>query len=138
MSEENQEQKTEEEKIKSCEGCDGKCCRYVAMEIDTPETLEDFENIKWYVCHKNVYVYVEEDGTWNIEFESRCKFLDENNLCSIYKNRPKICREYSQDECPFHNEYKEIFRFESIEDVDNYIKKIFNKGLHVIPDENPH
>ncbi len=121
--------------IKTCNECDGKCCKYVAIEIDVPETLEDFENIKWYVCHENVHVYVEEDGSWNIEFITPCRHLDENNRCTYYKKRPTICREYNQEECHFHNGYVEIFSFRKIQDVEEYIEKVFNKGLHKIPDE---
>lgn len=120
---------------KTCEGCNGKCCRYVAIEIDCPEDLEDFENIKWYVCHKNTNVYVEEDGTWNLEFLTPCEFLDENSKCTIYERRPKICREFNTDECPHYNNYKELFSFKRIEDVEEYIEKIFKKGLHKVPEE---
>ena len=119
----------------TCDGCDGKCCKYVVIEIDVPESLEDFENIKWYVAHKNLVVFVGDDGTWNLEIITTCKHLDEKNRCSIYETRPKICREYSEDDCPFHNEYVETQRFESIKDVEEYIEKIFKTGLHVVPKE---
>jgi hypothetical protein len=126
---------------RTCEGCDGACCKYVAMEIDVPENLEDFENIRWYVAHKNVSVYVEEDGTWNIEFTTPCSYLV-NGKCSIHEDivkgkirRPTICKEFSVDQCPFYNEYKEKYRFEKMEDVDEYIEKIFKKGLHFIREE---
>lgn len=124
------------EKLKTCEGCEGMCCKYVVIEIEVPETLEDFENIKWYVVHKNVNVFIGEDGSWNLEFITPCENLNEQRLCTIYENRPKICREYSQEDCPFHNEYKEIFSLKKIEDVEEYIEKIFKKGLHVISKDN--
>jgi hypothetical protein len=47
-----------------CSNCNGKCCRYVAVEIDKPTTLKDFENIKWFVCHKNVNVFIDDDNSW--------------------------------------------------------------------------
>ena len=89
----------------TCDECPVLCCKYVAMEIDTPENLEDFEDIKWYTAHKNVNVYVEEDGTWNVEFLTPCEHLSDNGRCMIYENRPSICREYEQDECTFYNKY---------------------------------
>jgi Fe-S-cluster containining protein len=122
-------------KPKTCDECDGRCCKYVAIEIDVPETLEDFEDIKWYVCHENVQVYVEEDGSWNVEFLTPCRHLDENDKCTYYKKRPQICREYNQEECTFHNEYNKIFSFKKIQDVEDYIEKIFKKGLHQIPSD---
>lgn len=126
----------EKKEVNSCESCNAACCRYVAMEIDCPEELADFENIKWYVCHKNVKVYVEEDGTWNVEFITPCKWLGENNRCTNYDQRPAICKSYNQEECTFHNNYEEKFSFESIGDVEKYIEEIFKKGEHVIPDED--
>ena len=118
-----------------CSKCDGKCCKYVALEIDTPEDLEDFENIKWYVVHKNVNIYVEEDGIWNLEFITPCEYLGENNLCKIYNRRPDICRDYNQEECTFHNDYNEKYSFKKIEDVEKYIEEVYKKGLHIIPDD---
>ena len=125
---------------KDCSTCNAACCRYVAMEIDCPEDLDDFENIKWYVAHEKVRVYVEEDGTWNVEFQTPCKYLRDDNKCSIHEafvsdapvDRPKICKEFGVDTCPHHNEYHEKYSFESIESVLDYIENVFNKGLHEI------
>jgi hypothetical protein len=128
---------------KSCAGCNGACCRYVAMEIDTPEDLDDFSNIRWYVAHKNVNVYVEEDGTWNVEFMTPCSYLNDEGLCTIHEDfvsgkikRPAICREFTTDQCPHHNEYHETLKFTCMEEVDEYIEKIFKKGLHTIKEED--
>lgn len=121
--------------IKTCEKCNGKCCRYVAIEIDTPEDLKDLENIRWYVLHKNINVYVDANYQWHIEFLTPCENLGENNLCQIYDKRPKICREYNPDECLFHNDYEEKYTFRNLEDVDKYIKEVFEKGEHLIKDD---
>ena len=121
--------------MKTCENCNGKCCRYVALEIDAPESLEEFEDIKWYVVHKNINVYVDEDYEWHIEFLTPCEYLDEEGKCKIYDKRPQICREYSQEECLHHNSYEEEYTFQSLEDVEKYIEEVFNKGLHVTKKE---
>lgn len=128
--------KSEMKNKELCSGCSAKCCKYVAIEIDCPEELEDFEDIKWYVAHENINVYVDEDDEWHVEFITRCKYLDEDNLCKIYSKRPSICKQYCQDECPHHNEYSEKFVFTDIEDVENYIKNIFEKGKHVVVEED--
>lgn len=112
---------------KTCKKCDGKCCKYVCLEIDEPEELEDFENIKWYVAHKNINVFVELDGSWTVEFVTPCENLTKDNKCSIYDSRPAICREYTQDTCPFYNKYEEAHRFECIVDVEKYIEEVFKK-----------
>jgi Fe-S-cluster containining protein len=122
---------------KTCEKCKGKCCRYVAIEIDTPEDLEDLENIRWYVLHKNINVYVDADYQWHIEFLTPCEHLVGDNFCQIYENRPEICREYNTEECLFHNNYEEKYTFKKLEDVDKYIKEVFEKGEHLVSkDEN--
>ena len=110
---------------KTCEACNGKCCRYVAVEIDTPETKEDFDDIKWFVSHKNVNVYVDEDGDWHVEFITPCEFLGEGNKCMNYKNRPKICRDYDHEECTFHNNYEEKHTFRNLKEIEDYIKEKF-------------
>jgi Fe-S-cluster containining protein len=112
---------------KDCSACKGNCCRYVITEIDKPESLEDFEEIKWFVAHKNVNVFVDEDGTWNLEFLTPCEFLGEDNLCKIYEKRPEICREFSVDECPHHNEYAEKHTFNCLKDVEDYIENVWKK-----------
>lgn len=120
----------------NCEKCDGKCCKYVILEIDTPETKKDFEDIKWFVCHKNVNVFVDDEDNWNLEFLTPCEFLGEKNECKIYEGRPKICRRYDTKECLFHNKgYSQKYTFEKIEDVEKYVKEIFNKRLHELPEE---
>ena len=140
ISEESRESSVEKQKKeipRTCEGCDAMCCKYVAMEIDCPEERGDFENIKWYVCHKNINVFVEEDNTWNIEFITPCEHLDKGGWCTIYDKRPRICRDYNQDECLFYNEdYEEKYKFEKIEDVEDYVKNVFDKGLHEFPEED--
>ncbi len=125
--------------MKDCKNCNAACCKYVAIEIDIPEDLDDFENIRWYVAHENVIVYIEDDGAWNVEFSTPCSYLRKDNKCSIHEDfvdskikRPKICKDFSVDQCPFHNDYNELYRFEKIEDVDEYIEKVFKKGLHSI------
>ena len=105
----------------NCKKCNAKCCRYVSLEIDKPEDKEDFENIKWFVAHKNVNVYVDDEGDWYIEFLTHCDLL-KNNKCKDYKNRPKICRKYSKEECTFHNDYSEKHTFKTIKDVEKYLE----------------
>ncbi len=110
----------------SCGKCDGKCCRYIAMEIDEPETKKDFEDIRWFVAHKNVNVYIDEEGEWHLEFLTPCEFLGEENKCKIYDKRPEICKEYKHNECTFHNDYSEKINFSSIDEFDNYMKGKFS------------
>jgi Fe-S-cluster containining protein len=110
-----------------CKNCDGRCCKYVVIEIDSPKTINDFEDIKWYVCHKNINVFCDSEDSWHVEFITPCTHLGKGNICKIYSKRPKICKDYSQEECTFHNKYSEKLTFKNIKDVEEYIKKKFKK-----------
>lgn len=106
-----------------CEGC-SKCCEYVALEIDEPEDKEDFEHIRWYLLHKDVWVFIDHDGSWNIQFNTPCLKLREDHLCNYYESRPQICREYSTKNCDKYGEgdsFKLLFK--TIEEFDEWFAK---------------
>jgi Fe-S-cluster containining protein len=108
----------------TCEECDGKCCKDVAVEIDEPETQEDWDEIRWFLYHENIIVYKDNEGDWLIEFHTRCKHLDENNKCMIYDKRPKTCREHDVESCQVNGEGNigEIV-FRTVEDLEKYLKE---------------
>jgi Fe-S-cluster containining protein len=83
-----------------CEHCTAVCCHYLALPLDPPETSRDFDDIRWYLMHKGVSVFIE-DGDWYIQLPTVCENLRPDNLCGIYDRRPKICREYKAGECDY-------------------------------------
>ena len=76
-----------------CNKCDGRCCRYIAVEIDKPVSKGDFDDLRWYIAHRGVTVFVE-DKRWYVNFSSRCNFLTSDHRCEAYEDRPKICRDH--------------------------------------------
>ncbi len=84
-----------------CDKCSALCCRYFALPIDNPDCKKDFDNIRWYLVHENVVVFVEKKQ-WYIGIMNRCKNLQDDNRCGIYHTRPQICRSYSTDNCDYH------------------------------------
>jgi len=104
-----------------CQKCGAKCCRYVALEIDKPKKKSDFQNIRWYVAHSGVWVYVD-DGEWHLAFDAVCDHLDENNRCTIYDERPDICRQYSGDTCEGTGDLSHQHEFHTVEEVEEYLK----------------
>jgi hypothetical protein len=115
-----------------CFGC-SLCCRYVSVEIDKPRinSKKDIDEIKWFLLHKNIEVYIDNDNNWNIQFNTKCKKLKKNGLCAIYKTRPQICREHSVDECekygggkPYKVSFKNIKQFEKWLDSEKRKSKI--------------
>jgi Fe-S-cluster containining protein len=88
------------------------CCKYIALPLDPPETKRDFDDMRWYLLHQGISVFVEDDE-WYIQIEARCNALRPDNLCGIYETRPEICREYTTEGCDYHGgnyEYKHIFK----------------------------
>ncbi|MBD3164523.1 hypothetical protein GF323_04935 [Candidatus Woesearchaeota archaeon] len=110
-----------------CSKCDGHCCKYITVQIDTPEDDIDFEELKWFLCHKDVLVYIDHDNGWCVEFKTECKYQDpKTNMCTIYDKRPRVCKEHRLDECEGNEDYDDYYKlmFRSMEDIDEYRKKI--------------
>jgi Fe-S-cluster containining protein len=109
--------------VKACRACGAKCCRYVAVEIDEPETKEDFQDIRWYLCHRDVWVFIDHDDTWYLQFNASCEFLGKNSACEIYDSRPTICRSHDPADCEDNDEDGcQKFMLKTIDDLDSYLK----------------
>lgn len=83
-----------------CEHCAAACCRYVAIPLDNPRNAGDYDDIRWYLMHQGISVFVEE-GQWYVQFQTRCKNLGPDNRCGIYETRPRICRDYEPGQCDY-------------------------------------
>ena len=46
-----------------CAQCNALCCRYMAIKVDTPRTADDYDDVRWYLLHRDVRVLVDTDGT---------------------------------------------------------------------------
>ncbi|GJM26370.1 MAG: hypothetical protein DHS20C16_27850 [Phycisphaerae bacterium] len=113
-----------------CEHCTGACCRYIALPIEEPTDRRDFDDMRWYVMHKGISVFVE-DGDWYIQISADCENLQSDNLCGIYETRPAICREYDYGECDYSGgdyHYDVILR--TPQDVQEYaVEQIGKRGI---------
>lgn len=81
-----------------CTSC-GKCCTYVAVEINAPTTPRTATDVLWYLYHENVSVYRDQGGTWGVLFDARCRHLQDDLLCAVYADRPHICRGFDNTGC---------------------------------------
>ena len=106
----------------TCDKCDGNCCKLLVVEIETPETKDDFEDIKWYLYHKGVCVYIDLEDTWNVQFDSKCKHLTKDRNCAIYDKRPPVCKGYHVKDCDMNKEEIKEF-FESVKEYEGWLKK---------------
>ncbi|MFP4353600.1 MAG: YkgJ family cysteine cluster protein [Phycisphaerae bacterium] len=110
-----------------CAKCNAKCCRYFCFEIDAPEDVDEFEDVRWFLLHEGISVHVDE-GDWYISIMNPCRHIGQDNRCGIYEDRPLICRKYSQDNCDATGgdyEYEEFF--ETAEQLEAYARKKLGK-----------
>ncbi|MBD3419863.1 MAG: YkgJ family cysteine cluster protein [Chitinivibrionales bacterium] len=110
----NDEEKRMQHYQKLCKKCTALCCRHVALNIEKPTTKQDYDNIRWYLMHKNVHVSIDHENEWLLEFVTDCEYLGPRNECTNYENRPKVCRDYPEKDtlCVFeadHRPYKKLF-----------------------------
>ncbi len=108
-----------------CHVCTARCCKYFALEIDAPRARADFDQIRWFLMHEGIAVWVE-DGDWYLEVRTVCRHLQPDNSCGIYETRPEVCREYGtkKDPCEFFTDDLEYdLHFESDTQFDAWLAK---------------
>jgi len=80
-----------------CRGCSD-CCEYIAIPISRPRSRSDFDELFWYLLHRNIWIFVDDENDWFVQVNTPCLELSEHR-CGAYQRRPHICREYEVDEC---------------------------------------
>jgi hypothetical protein len=95
----------------------------VALPIDEPESRGDFEDIRWFLIHERVSIFVEDDQ-WYVCFQTPCRHLLPDHRCAIYNRRPRICRRYGADSCDYHSgDYGWQQHFTAPEHLDAYLRQ---------------
>jgi len=113
-----------------CEHCTAACCRYIALPIDTPKTPADYDDVRWFLMHRGVSLFVE-DGDWYIAFETPCRHLQADQGCSSYATRPRICRRYSTEDCDYHSgDYGWEQHFTDPAHLDAYVRARARRNGH--------
>ena len=116
-----------------CEYCTAKCCQYFALPIETPETREEFDNLRWYMYHSNtgadgrsqntVQLFVD-SGTWFLMVNLPCQHLQPDNRCGVYEIRPQICRDYTTKKCEYDGDGLYDQYFETPEQLHEYAQAV--------------
>lgn len=120
-----------------CDHCTAKCCRYFALPIDTPETEQEFDFLRWYLLHERASLFTEEE-TWYLLVHTTCQHLEADNRCGIYETRPQICRDYSTDNCEYDDDTTYERYFETPEQMAEYMEALgFGAGPAVRRSRRP-
>lgn len=59
---ENEDKMTVSEICCKCTGC----CRYVSVDLQKPRSKDQIDLYTWYLLHKNVQIYIDNDKGWNL------------------------------------------------------------------------
>lgn len=111
---------TRKRKAPSCRGCEARCCRYIAVEIDKPTTKGAYDNLRWILLHDKTHVYIDHDGDWVLQVDVSCTKIDKKtHRCRIYSTRPGICEELTLEECEREG-HDAIAAFYTPEDLDKW------------------
>lgn len=117
----------------ACRKCTGMCCRYYALQLDTPTDWDEFDDIRWYLSHENTTIFVEE-GKWYLNVLNKCKYLSEDDYrCLNYDLRPHICRKYDTDGCDLTGHgYEYEMQFQNDKQMEEYMRiklgpRVFDK-----------
>ncbi len=106
-----------------CRTCGGRCCRYVVVEIDRPRSKADRDEVRWFLAHENVWVYIDgDDRSWNVQFFTPCRHLDAEGRCRIYRRRFQICREHDTATCEASDGEQTDLVFRTTEDFDRWYR----------------
>lgn len=106
-----------------CEYCTARCCRYFALPMETPTAWNDYDNMRWFMMHGRVSIFVS-DATWYIAVHADCQHLLPNNLCGVYNDRPQICRDYSTKNCEYDHDGVYDRLFETPEQIWEYAEAV--------------
>jgi len=126
----------------SCLQC-AKCCTYVAIGINAPTTPKLATEVLWHLYHQGVSVCRDEAGEWYVQLEARCRNLGEGNLCSVYLNRPHICRAYDDQACEVNAPQAGLIEFKEPKHFLEYLRmkrpKVYKAiaGKYVPPEHQP-
>jgi len=105
----------------TCDSCKGDCCTGIALEIPTPRTKEDYEDIRWYLYHERTHVYIDHEGDWIAEMDLACGQRDPaTGRCKIYRKRPPACRDAKLSECERNIDDAKV-RFRTVEEYDGWL-----------------
>lgn len=128
-----------------CAKCSARCCRYFSLPIGQPETYEDFEQVRWYLLHRGIAVYIDTEGDWYMLVRNLCRNLrkvagesrDRPRSqtakvgpvpvfeCKDYENRPIICREFSPKSCDFTRGSHAVEEFfDTAADLEAYARRM--------------
>lgn len=104
-----------------CAACPALCCEGLTIDITKPRTKDEIESLMWKLQYEGVGAYIL-NKRWHLFVESRCGYLGDDDLCTIYERRSDICRRHNPPECERFMDWYDVF-FETPEELQDYLEK---------------
>lgn len=83
----------------NCERCKGACCEAFSLPVSDLSGVPNDDALTWVLLHGDTgSASPERPDHWDgyVEFECSCKALDQFGSCSIYQDRPQVCRDFER------------------------------------------
>lgn len=112
-------------KKETCEGCPALCCKGLEKEITSPKTKLDRENLVWQLHFVNTKFFIRSRKWYELSLGD-CRYLDANNLCTVYERRPDVCRNHNPPECERFGDIFDVM-FDTPEDLLKHFQKAKDK-----------
>ncbi|MHA1573967.1 MAG: YkgJ family cysteine cluster protein [Alphaproteobacteria bacterium] len=104
---------------KNCRGCPALCCHDLVMRILRPRNRKEVEELKWQVQYDTVRIFIT-NKRWHLLIDGKCMHLTDENLCSIYDDRPDKCRRHNPPNCERYGEYWDVM-INTPEELEEYL-----------------
>ena len=119
-----------------CEYCTAKCCRYFALPIETPETFEEFEFIRWFLLHDRASVF-QEDDDWYLLVHTDLQAPAGRQPLRHLRNPPANLPRLHTDNCEYDDDWTYDFYLETAEQVWEYTEAVLPKKGKSIRSRKP-
>jgi Fe-S-cluster containining protein len=104
-----------------CARCDALCCKNLSMGIGKPANRSEVEDLKWQLHFDTVQVYIR-NHRWYQLIDGRCMYLSDDNRCTIYQDRPNMCRRHNPPECEFFGDFYDVM-ISTPDELEAYLRK---------------
>lgn len=107
--------------VDGCDKCPALCCSDLEESINRPRTELEVNNLKWELHFSNTRVFIRSKRWYTLTL-GRCKYLDKDDRCTIYEDRPEVCRDHMPPACERYGDIYDVM-FEDPEDLQKHIDK---------------
>jgi hypothetical protein len=80
--------------------CGGRCCRYITVAFPAPRSVDDWDEVRWWLAHQDTLVTQDDDG-WMLHVRTPCTNLRPDNACGVYPNHMLACQNHDATDCEY-------------------------------------